>query len=156
MSRKRTETAHTTTLDLLVVAAGAAVGLLVGYVASGNLGRATAHRVKRALKRRRRRRGELRPGDWTDDDAEHLEARVVDTLRGNPVLARRPIRVRTLGPGLIELAGLVESSAEVQRAGQIVRRLAGVRDVINRLLVPGVDTPVAVVPGPSSPRAARG
>lgn len=156
MSRDRDAAERTTTLDLLVVAAGAAFGVLAGYVASGSLGRATAHRVKRALKRRRRRRGVLRPGDWTDDDAEHLEARAVDALRGNPVLARRPIRVRTLGPGLLELAGLVESSAEAQRAGQLVRRLAGVRDVINRLLVPGVDTPVAVVPGPSSPRAARG
>lgn len=156
MSRDRDAAERTTTLDLLVVAAGAALGVLAGYVASGSLGRATAHRVKRALKRRRRRRGVLRPGDWTDDDAEHLEARAVDALRGNPVLARRPIRVRTLGPGLLELAGLVESSAEAQRAGQLVRRLAGVRDVINRLLVPGVDTPVAVVPGPSSPRAARG
>jgi hypothetical protein len=154
--RSRTETDRTTTLDLLVVAAGAALGVLVGYVASGSLGRATAHRVKRALKRRRRRRGVLRPGDWTDDDAEHLEARVVDALRGNPVLAKRPIRVRILGPGLLELAGLVESAAEAQRAGQLARRVAGVRDVINRLLVPGVDTPVAVVPGPSSPRAARG
>jgi hypothetical protein len=56
----------------------------------------------------------------------------------------------------VELSGLVESAAEVQRAGQLVRRLEGVRHVINRLLVPGVDTPVASVPGPSSPRTARG
>jgi len=31
-----------------------------------------------------------------------------------------------------------------------------VKELINRLLVPGVDTPVAVEPGPNSPRAARG
>ncbi len=156
MSRSRPPSDRTTTFDLLVVTAGAALGALAGYVWGGQFGRMTAHRVKRALKRRRRRRGHLRPGDWTDDDAEHLVARTVDALRGNPVLARRPIRVRSLGPGLVELAGLVESPAEVQRAGQLARHLAGVRDVINRLLVPGIDTPVAEVPGPSSPRAARG
>jgi len=144
------------TLDLLVVAAGAALGLVAGYLVNESLGRVTAHRVKRALKRRRRRRGALRPGDWTDDNSEALEARAVDALRGNPVLARRPIRVRTLGPGLVELSGLVESQAEVQRAGQLVRRLPAVTTVINHLLVRGVDTPVGVVPGPGSPRAARG
>jgi len=142
--------------DLLVVTAGAALGLVVGYVVNESLGRVTAHRVKRALKRRRRRRGALRPGDWTDDHSDALESRAVDALRGNPVLARRPIRVQTLGPGLIELSGLVESPAEVQRAGQLVRRLSDVVTVINRLLVRGVDTPVGAVPGPNSPRAARG
>jgi hypothetical protein len=156
VQRTRPEPVRTTTFDLLVVAAGAALGALAGYVWGGQFGRMTAHRVKRALKRRRRRHGHLRPGDWTDDDAGNLVARAVDALRGNPVLAGRPIRVRSLGPGLLELAGLVGSPAEVQRAGQLARRLTGVRDVINRLLVPGVDTPVAEVPGPRSPRAARG
>jgi hypothetical protein len=65
------------TLDLLLVALGAAAGVAVGYVVGGSIGRMTAHRVKRALKRRRRRRGALRPGDWTDDDTETLEARAV-------------------------------------------------------------------------------
>ncbi len=156
MTRIRHEPDETSTLDILVVGAAAAFGVLAGYVWGGQFGRMTAHRVKRALKRRRRRRGHLRPGDWTDDDGRNLEARAVDALRGNPVLAKRPIRVRCLGPGLLELEGLVESAAEAQRAGQLSRRLVGVRHVINRLLVPGVDTPVASVPGPSSPRAARG
>jgi BON domain len=156
VTRIRREPDETTTFDLLVVGAAAAFGALAGYVWGGQFGRMTAHRVKRALKRRRRRHGRLHPGDWTDDDARSLEARAVDALRSNPVLARRPVRIRCLGPGLVELAGLVESPAEVQRAGQLVRRLLDVRHVINRLLVPGVDTPVASVPGPSSPRAARG
>ena len=154
MHRDRTETG-TSSLDLLVVAFSAALGLVAGYVVGGTVGRVTAHRVKRALKRRRRRRGRLRPGDWTETEAESLEARAVDALRGNPVLARRPVRLRVLSPGVVELSGTVESSAERQRAGQLLRRLSGVTDVINRLLVEGVDTPVAV-PGPSSPRAARG
>ncbi len=156
MSLSRLESDRTSTFDVLVVTAGGLLGALAGYVWGGQFGRMTAHRVKRALKRRRRRRGHLRPGDWTADDADNLVARTVDALRGNPVLARRPIRVRSLGPGLIELAGRVDSPAEVQRAGQLARHLVGVRDVINRLLVPGVDTPVAEVPGPRSPRAARG
>ena len=155
MKRIRAETDRST-LDLLLVALGAAAGVAVGFLVGGSFGRMTAHRVKRALKRRRRRRGEIRPGDWTDDNSETLEARAVDALRGNPVLARRPIRVRVLAPGLVELAGRVESSAERQRAGQLVRRLTDVTDVINRLLVAGVDTPAVAEPGPGSPRAARG
>jgi hypothetical protein len=144
------------TLDLLLLTAGAALGVVVGYVASGTFGRFTAHRVKRGLKRRRWKRGALRPGDWTDDAADTLVARVLDALWEHPVLAQRPIRIRVLGPGLVELAGHVDSHAEVQRAEQLVRRLPGVKELITRLLVPGKDTPVAVVPGPSSPRAARG
>lgn len=156
MTRIRQPSDRDGTFDLLVVGAAAALGVLAGYIAGGQFGRMTAHRVKRALKRRRRRRGHLRPGDWTEGDAENLVARAVDALRGNPVLAKRPIRVRCLGPGLLEVAGLVESTAEGQRAGQLIRHLDDVRHVINRLLVPGVDTPVGSVPGPSSPRAARG
>ena len=155
MKRIRVETDRST-LDLLLVALGAAAGVALGYLVGVSIGRMTAHRVKRALKRRRRRRGAIRPGDWTDDNAATLEARAVDALRGNPVLARRPIRVRVLAPGLVELAGRVESSAERQRAGQLVRRLADVTDVINRLLVAGVDTSAVAEPGPGSPRTARG
>ena len=155
MKRIRAESASST-LDLLLLAAGAALGVVAGYVASGTFGRFTAHRVKRGLKRRRWQRGLLRPGDWTDDAADTLAARALDALWGHPVLAQRPIRVRVLGPGLVELAGYVDSHAEGQRAGQLVRRLPGVKELINRLLVPGVDTPVAVVPGPSAPRPARG
>jgi len=155
VKRIRAETDRST-LDLLLVALGAAAGVTAGYLVGGSFGRMTAHRVKRALKRRRRRRGEIRPGDWTDDNSETLEARAVDALRGNPVLARRPIRVRVLAPGLVELAGRVESSAERQRAGQLVRRLADVTELIDRLLVAGVDTSAVAEPGPGSPRAARG
>jgi hypothetical protein len=155
VKRIRAESASST-LDLLLLAAGATLGVVAGYVASGTFGRFTAHRVKRGLKRRRWRRGVLRPGDWSDDAADTLTARVLDALWAHPVLALRPIRVRVLGPGLLELAGHVDSHAEGQRAGQLVRRLPGVKELINRLLVPGVDTPVAVVSGPSSPRAARG
>ena len=155
MKRIRAETDRST-LDLLLVALGAAAGVAVGFLVGGSFGRMTAHRVKRALKRRRRRRGEIRPGDWTDDNSETLAARAVDAVRGNPVLARRSIRVRVLAPGLVELAGRVESSAERQRAGQLVRRLADVTELINRLLVAGVDTPAVAEPGPGSPRAARG
>lgn len=155
MKRIRAES-PSSTLDLLLLAAGATLGVVAGYVASGTFGRFTAHRVKRGLKRRRWKRGVLRPGDWTDDDADTLAARALDVLWAHPVLARRPIRVRVLAPGLVELAGYVDSHAEGQRAGQLVRRLPGVKELINRLLVPGVDTPVAAVPGPSSPRPARG
>jgi len=154
VSRHESESG-TSTFDILLVAFGGVAGMVAGYLVGGAVGRVTAHRVKRALKRRRRRRGRLRPGDWTEREAENLEARAVDALRGNPVLAQRPVRVRVLAPGLIELAGRVESAAELQRAGQLVRRLPGVTDLVNRLLVERQDSAVGV-PGPGSPRTARG
>ena len=98
MKRIRAKSAPST-IDLLLLAAGAALGVVAGYVASGTFGRLTAHRVKRGLKRRRWRRGVLRPGDWTDDDADTLTARALDMLWAHPVLSQRPIRVRVLGPG---------------------------------------------------------
>lgn len=155
MPRSR-ESSERFSIDILLVAAGTLLGVVAGYVVGGTVGRVTAHRVKRALKRRRRRRGRLRPDDWSDDLTDALEARAMDAIRENPVLARRAIRARVLGPGIVELEGAVESPAERLRAGQLVRRLGGVTDVVNRLLVTGIDIPAPVVSDPDSPRAARG
>lgn len=117
------------------------------------MGRVNAHRIKRALARWRDR---PRRVVWSAEEAERLEAAVLDALRRDVVLARRPIRVSVLGEGLVELTGRVNHTAEVGLAGDIVEGVEGVDTVLNHLLVAGVDPSTVEVPGPKTPRAARG
>jgi hypothetical protein len=139
--------------DLLVVAVGAGLGLTLGYFAAERFGRVNTRRVASALERWKARRAKsLEP--WTDADTERLEARVLDTLRRDVVLGRRPIRVGVYEGGIVELSGSVAHPNEVELAGDVVRGVAGARTVLNHLLVADVDAPVGA--GPSTPRAARG
>lgn len=139
--------------DLLSALAGGVVGLAVGYVLAGNVGRVNAHRIKGAFRRWRDR--PVLPSVWTEEEGEKLQARVLDALGADVVLARRAIRVSVLGMGLVELTGRVLHPAEVGRAGDLVQQVEGVETVLNHLLVEGVD-PVAVsVAGPAAPRAAQ-
>jgi osmotically-inducible protein OsmY len=140
--------------DLLAAAAGAALGVVLGYLAGGAVGRVNSRRIKAAVARWRERTPE--PRVWTAEDAERLEAQVLDALNRDVVLARRPIRVRVLGMGLVELTGRVSHLSEVGLAGDTVQAVPGVRTVLNHLLVSGVDETVVSVPGPNAPRAARG
>jgi hypothetical protein len=151
MPRRRTTRDALDLGDLLAGVAGAFLGLTVGYIAAGSVGRVNAHRVKDAVRRWRDR---PRGGLWTADAAERLEAGVLDALARDVVLARRPIRVSVLGQGLVELTGRVASSAEVGLAGDIVADVDGVTTVLNHLLVDGADAGITV-PGPKAPRAAR-
>ena len=135
--------------DILAAAAGSILGLAVGYIAAGSVGRVNRARLKRAM-------GALTskadvPKRWTDDEAERLEARVLDSLGQDVVLARRPIRVSVLGMGLVELTGTVLHTAEIGLASDIVQKVAGVDTVLNHLVVEG---PGRIVP--ATPRAARG
>jgi hypothetical protein len=138
--------------DLLVVAVGAGFGLALGYFAAERFGRVNTQRVATALERWKSRRARA-PESWTEADEERLEARVLDTLRRDVVLGRRAIRVGVFAGGIVELSGSVTHPNEVALAGGVVRAVAGVRTVLNHLLVAGTD---AGVPGPSTPRAARG
>jgi hypothetical protein len=140
--------------DLLLLAGGAGLGLAVGYFAAERIGRVNSRRVADALERwtARRHRDEA----WTDDAAERLQGRVLDALRRDAVLGRRAVRVRVLEGGIVELSGRVAHPSEVALAGTVVRALAGVRTVLNHLLVPGTDAEAQAVPGPSTPLAARG
>ncbi len=137
--------------DLFAAVGGAMLGLAVGFVAGASVGRVNKRRLERAV-------GRLRAGSpkvWTAEDAERLEARVLDALARDVVLARRAIRVQILGMGLVELTGRVLHASEVGLAGDIVQQVGGVTTVLNHLLVQGVDATVEV-PGPKTPRAARG
>jgi hypothetical protein len=140
--------------DALVVLAGAALGLTLGILAGESVGRVNSRRIAAAV--RRWRTGRARPLVWTAEQAERLEARVLDALKRDVVLARRPIRVAVLGQGLVELSGRVAHLAEVGLAGDIVQEVEGVDTVLNHLLVTGLDSTVVAVPGPNAPRAAKG
>jgi len=149
--RKRERTIDAT--DLLAAAAGAALGLAIGFVAGGSVGRVNSHRIKNAVQRWQQRTGGK--AVWTHELAERLEARVLDALSGDVVLARRAIRVSVLGMGLVELTGTVLHVAEIGVASEIVEEVEGVDTVLNHLVVV---TGPAVSParGPNAPRAARG
>ncbi len=153
MSR-RTSDAFTIT-DLLVVAVGAGLGLVLGYFAAERVGRVNSRRVKQALERWRERRGTA-DVEWSAEEAERLEARVLDALRRDAVLGRRAIRVGVFEGGIVELSGRVTHASEVELAAAVVRGLSGVRTILNHLLVADPDAAVPAVVGPATPRAARG
>lgn len=140
--------------DLVAATAGALAGLAAGYLLGGSVGRVNSRRIRRAVSRWRGE-GAAR-AVWSVEAAERLEARVLDALARDVVLARRPIRVQVLGMGLVELTGRVTHAPEVALAGDIVQQVAGVDTVLNHLLVQGVDATSVDVPGPNVPRAARG
>jgi BON domain len=140
--------------DLLLLAAGAGLGLVVGYFAAERVGRVNTRRVTSAFERWRERHGPDAP--WTAEEAGQLEQRVLDALRRDVVLGRRAVRVGILEGGIVELTGRVAHGSEVDLAGDVVRAVSGVRTVLNHLLVTGPDADVRPVPGPNRPLAARG
>ncbi len=139
--------------DLVAAAAGTLLGIAIGYIAAGSVGRINRARLRSAMGRLTRR--SAAPVRWTEDEAERLEARVLDALSGDVVLARRRIRVTVLGMGLVELTGTVLHVAEIGVASDVVQRVAGVQTVLNHLVVETPSRPAAP-PGPNAPRAARG
>ncbi len=115
--------------DLVAAAAGTVVGLAIGFVAAGRIGRINKERLRQAMGRLGERRG---PGRrWTEQDAERLEASVLDGLSRDVVLARRRIRVTVLGIGLVELTGTVLHTAEIGLSSDVVEQVPGVKTVLN-------------------------
>lgn len=155
MRRARSEPAIQAA-DILAMIGGSVLGLALGFVAGESVGRINARRIAKAVERWRSRRAQCATPVWTEEDAQRLEARVLDALSRDVILARRPIRVRVLGMGLVELSGRVSHGSEVALAGDIAQEVDGVDTVLNHLLVTGVDDTVVAVPEPSTPRAARG
>lgn len=119
--------------DLLAALAGATLGIAAGFIAASSVGRINTRRLRSAVDRWR---GRMRdPRLWTREAADMLEARVLDALRQDVVLARRAIRVAVLGMGLIELTGRVLHTSEIALAGDIAQRVEGVDTVLNHLVV---------------------
>lgn len=142
--------------DIVAIAGSAILGAAVGFVISEELGRVNSRRLRRAYGQLRAPSGAADAALWSAEDAERLEAAVLDALNRQVVLARRAIRVNVLGLGLVELTGRVAHTSEVALAGDVVQEVEGVDTVLNHLLVEGVDETTVSVPGPSAPRAARG
>lgn len=77
-----------------------------------------------------RRRGSALPHT---SDLDHLEDAAVDALRRDPQTGSAAIDVAALGPGMIELTGVVPTHEVAQRAARLMHALPGVRTVVNRL-----------------------
>jgi hypothetical protein len=69
------------------------------------------------------------------DGVPLLEERVLEAFNNDPILAERAIDIGSVGPGIIELAGWVDSDDEAEKAMTVARGVPGVETVVNRLMV---------------------
>jgi len=74
-------------------------------------------------------------GDELDDAAPLLEERVLEAFNNDPILAERAIDIGSIGRGVIELAGWVESDDEAEHAITVARGVPEVATVVNRLMI---------------------
>lgn len=75
--------------------------------------------------------------DATGDDETPplIEERVLEAFNNDPILAERAIDIGSVGDGIIELAGWVDTDEEAEHAMTVARGVPGVDTVINRLMV---------------------
>jgi hypothetical protein len=113
---------------------------------------AVAFAVFRGLRALRERRAPV--PDTLDHPAEldALEDAAVALLRRDPTTGACAIDVAAIGPGIIELSGVVPTPQTGQRAARLLHALAGVRTVISRLEVDSAEARLAATRG----RQARG
>lgn len=71
-------------------------------------------------------------GDETD---QGLEERVLEAYRNDPILAERAVDIGSIGEGIIELAGWVDTEHEAEHAVTLARGVPGVDTVVNRLAI---------------------
>jgi hypothetical protein len=139
---------------------GTVLGVLLGAVAGFAVGMVVAQRVGGfgGLAKKVRRRGKAAGGDGAqapqlhaeasdefddidDDDLEteaydeELEDRVLEAFRNDPILSERAVDIGSIGDGVIELAGWVESESEAQHAVTIARGVPDVDTVVNRIAI---------------------
>jgi len=138
--------------------AGTVMGALVGAIAGFAVGMLVAQRVGGfgGLRNRLRRRtagaelGAAPPHDLADDEEYDeyeedefendegdavLEERVLEAFRNDPILAERAVDIGSLGDGIIELAGWVDSEDEAEHAVTLARGVPGVDTVVNRIAI---------------------
>ena len=76
-----------------------------------------------------------------DDEMEaegadtELEDRVLEAFTNDPILAERAVDIGSIGEGIIELAGWVDTESEATHAMTLARGVPGVATVVNRMLV---------------------
>jgi len=84
---------------------------------------------------------DLSPGEEASvrsaDGGTSLEEHVLDALEEDPVLSERPIDIGAIRDGVIELSGFVSTPEEADLAARVVKGVAGVESVVNRLEVGG-------------------
>ena len=68
-----------------------------------------------------------------DSERIDLEERVVDALMEDADTARSAIEVAAIGPGVVELTGMVATAPELRRAIDVTQAVEGVSTVVNRL-----------------------
>jgi hypothetical protein len=100
-------------------------GLLPWAVAVGAGASAAAFTILRFARRRRT--------SVTTGVLDRLEESAVDALRRDRLTGGCAIDVAALGPGIIELSGVVPTLEIGQRAARLLHALDGVRTVVNRL-----------------------
>lgn len=75
---------------------------------------------------------ELEEGDEMD---QGLEERVLEAYRNDPILCERAVDIGSIGEGIIELAGWVDTEDEAEHAVTLARGVPGVDTVVNRLAI---------------------
>ncbi len=139
---------------------GTVLGVLLGAAAGFAIGMFVAQRVG-GVDGLRRKLGRRRAGVSTDgnqaaaleatdvdefedveaDDLESdsfdevLEDRVLEVFRNDPILSERAIDIGSIGDGVIELAGWVETEDESHHAVTIARGVPDVDTVVNRIAI---------------------
>lgn len=134
---------------LLPVLAGAIAGFAVGMLVSKRMGGLGG--LRQRLARMRGDEGALYRHDaevgeyWDDEEDEFLEEdesrdvaleeRVLEAFRNDPILCERAVDIGSLGPGVIELAGMVDAEEEAEHAVTLARGVPGVTTVVNRVAI---------------------
>jgi BON domain len=70
-----------------------------------------------------------------DEIDQGLEERVLEAFRNDPIMAERAVDIGSIGEGLIELAGWVDTEIESAHAVTLARGVPGVATVVNRLAI---------------------
>jgi hypothetical protein len=79
---------------------------------------------------------DIEEDDLEGDEADQgLEERVLEAYRNDPILAERAVDIGSIGEGIIELAGWVDTEDEGEHAVTIARGVPGVETVLNRLAI---------------------
>jgi hypothetical protein len=100
-------------------------GMLPWAVAVGAGASAAAFTILRYARRRRQA--------VATTELDQLEESAVEALRRDRLTGSCAIDVAALGPGIIELSGVVPTLDIGQRAARLLHALEGVRTVVNRL-----------------------
>lgn len=79
---------------------------------------------------------DIEEDDLEGDEADQgLEERVLEAFRNDPILAERAVDIGSIGDGIIELAGWVDTESESEHAVTLARGVPGVDTVVNRLAI---------------------